>query len=99
VPYDETIELGVSEPKKLIERLRDSKVIVRAYLDRGSLKIVARNPLAAVEEISRILREERIDVNFMSLRSADMEEVFLKIVEGEGIGGSKQSTLYSQEGH
>ncbi|WP_456453704.1 ABC transporter ATP-binding protein [Thermococcus sp.] len=99
VPYDETIELSVSDPKKLIERLRDSKVIVRAYLDKDSLRIVARNPLAAVEQISRILREEGIDVNFMSLRSADMEEVFLKIVEGEGIGGSKQSTLHSQEGH
>lgn len=99
VPYDETIELGVSDPKRLLERLKGVDVIDRAYLDKGTLKVVARDPLVAIEEISQVLREEGIDVNFMSLRSADMEEVFLKIVEGEGVGRFKQGDLHSQEGH
>ncbi|ASI98483.1 ABC transporter ATP-binding protein [Thermococcus celer] len=99
VPYDETIELGVSDPKRLLERLKGVDVIDRAYLDKGTLKVVARDSLVAIEEISQVLREEGIDVNFMSLRSADMEEVFLKIVEGEGVGRFKQGDLHSQEGH
>ncbi len=97
VPYDETIELGVSDPKRLLERLKGVDVIDRAYLDKGTLKVVARDSLVAIEEISQVLREEGIDVNFMSLRSADMEEVFLKIVEGEGVGRFKQGDLHSKK--
>lgn len=91
VPYDETIELSVSDSKRLINRLKNSgdENIVKAYLDKDVLKIIAKDPTAAIEEVARILREDKIDVNYMSLKSADMEEVFLKIVEGKVIEGSR----------
>jgi len=98
VPYDETIELGVSEPKRVMALLKKGEFVDRAYVEGDTLKVVSKDPLAAIEEISRILKEEGIEVNFMNLRSADMEEVFLKIVEGEGVEGAKIG-IHSQKGH
>ncbi|ADI31230.1 ABC transporter ATP-binding protein [Staphylothermus hellenicus] len=89
VPYEEAIELSVSDPRKLIKKISNSENIVKAYIENDTLKIVAKDPLAALIEITRVLRMEKIDVNYVSLRSADMEEVFLKIVEGNRIERSR----------
>ena len=54
--------------------------VIKASRSGESFKIVVSDPLSAIEEITRKARSRGISLNYVNLRGADAEEVFLRII-------------------
>jgi len=66
-----------------IEEISQIPGVMKASRSGGSFKLVVSDPISVIEELVGKARSRRISLNYMYLRGADAEEVFLKIIGEE----------------
>ncbi len=63
-----------------VEEVSQISGVVKASYSGGSLKLVVSDPLLVIEEIARKAKSKKVSLNYVNLRGADAEEVFLRII-------------------
>ena len=66
-----------------IEEISQIPGVIKASRSGGSFKLVVSDPISVIEELVEKARSRRISLNYVNLRGADAEEVFLKIIGEE----------------
>jgi len=66
--------------KMSVEEISRIPGVIKASRSGESFMIVVSDPLSVMEEIVRKAKSKRISLNYVNLRGADAEEVFLKII-------------------
>jgi len=82
IPGSQIIELKVKPSSKLEDELGNIKRIITFYsLKDGTMRIVAEDPVSVLQTLLNDISEKGLILELLSLRGADMEEVFVKLLE------------------
>ena len=66
-----------------IEEISRIPGVIKVSWSGGSFKLVVSDPISVIEKLAEKARSRRISLNYVNLRGADAEEVFLKIIGEE----------------
>ncbi len=82
IPGSQVIELKVKPSKDLDKEVESIKEVVRFDSSKdGTLRIVARDAVSVLQTLLNDISEKGLNLELLSLRGADMEEVFVKLLE------------------
>ncbi len=82
IPGSQVIELKVSPLKRLDREIKSLRGVLKFdSLRDGTIRIVATDALDVLQSLLKSIAESGLSLELLSLRGADMEEVFVKILE------------------
>ncbi|MCD6535440.1 MAG: hypothetical protein J7K49_00210, partial [Thaumarchaeota archaeon] len=75
----EVLEVSFTEKNAMtVEDISKIPGVIEVSQSGGSFKIIVSDPLLVMEELARRARSRHASLNYINLRGADAEEVFLR---------------------
>ncbi len=81
VSGDKMIELQVSPITKDLKMFSNLHSVIDVHIERDTFYIMVNDVITALEEILRTVKQRNLEIVTLSLRGADAEDVFVKLVE------------------